>query len=669
MQWCFLDITFGIFLLLPSLTIGLNSRGITNSEAFFLNYDKELIDLNRKISELAWDSMLDPSNVNKQIAVEEVANEKQKFINRKCQQMLAINDKLDATQQRIYELTCNGLKFDNDEEQRNLLEYSSMIQYIYTTTKICIPKDMDMCINAKDLWNFTFVQFADNLKKVVIDKNEITFIEVSQNGRKLKCFSSEPQLEKIMENDFSSISSITNINECKENRDLINYWIWETWRHAIGPNIRLLYPKLVNAMNEGARRGGYSDIGQLWQHEMEIDDAQDLMHDLLNDIQPFYNMLHAFVKSILESKLRINSSIKNRNIPAHVLGWNANWYHLLRDYIEPSTFSDKWNIDAVLDSKHWSSHDVFKRAEDFYTSMGLNKMSKNFWNKSYISGDANMSCHGTAGNFFNGDDYRVMVCGFKRLYDMYVIMHEMGHVEQYMLVQHKPATFRPGNTVLQETIGDSIFLASMTPMHLNRLKLIDDQHLFPTFENVNFDLHQLLIMALMKVPEIPFGYVLETFRYDLFAERIDMENSNDYFWELTRKYQRIEPPNVDINRHQLFDVAAKFHFAANVPYARYFFANILQYQVFRGLCEITIYGKVNGEQQLTMPLHKCDIYGSRRAGKLLRRSLGNGSEKSFKSILKSLTGSDKISAKAMIEYYNPLIQWLQNYLETYRISY
>lgn len=218
---------------------------------------------------------------------------------------------------------------------------------------------------------------------------------------------------------------------------------------------------------------------------------------------------------------------------------------------------------------------------------------------------------------YSGNDFRVVVCGYKRLYDLYVITHEIGHLQQYMLSQNKPAPFQAGNSVIQETIGDSLFLAIMTPMHLNRLKLIDDASLFPSPEN-NFDLHQLMHMAMLKIPEIPFAFVFETFRFNLFAERVDMEHSNDYFWDLTRKFQRIEPPIESIDRHQLFDVSAKFHFAANVPYARYFFANILQYQVYRGLCEATLYGRVKGNQTLNMPLHKCDIYGSRRAGKLLK---------------------------------------------------
>ncbi|KAL7043076.1 hypothetical protein ACKWTF_001382 [Chironomus riparius] len=665
MQWSWLKVLIVSFLFCE----GTASDGVKNFEMFFLTLDKDLTDFNHRIAELAWDALMNPSNINKQVELEDIAGERLRFINRKCKQMGAMNDELLDTQRRAYELMCSGVKFDDPLEQRELLETSSQIQYIYTNTKICIPNSLDICSNAINLWNFTYVQSGDDLRKLSFNREgEIIFLDAKDNQIQLKCYSGEPQLEKLMDNDYSAVTP-KNTLDCKRNVDVINYWIWEVWRQSIGPNIRELYPKLIKTMNNGAQKADFSNIGMMWQHEMEIDEVEDLMRDIWTEIQPFYNMLHAFVKSILEKNFK-SIDKRNQNIPAHFLGWNANWYHLLKDYIEPTIFSDKWNIDESLRGRKWTSSDVVKKIEDFYTSLGLTRMPRDFWDKSYISNDINMSCHGTAANMFKDDDYRVAVCGYKRLYDLYVITHEMGHVEQYMMSQNKLAPFRTGNTVIQETIGDSIFLGFITPMHLNRLKLIDDSMLFPTTQIPSTsDLHQLLIMALMKVPEIPFGYVFESFRYDLFAERIDMENSNDYFWELTRKIQRIEPPNVDINRHQLFDVAAKFHFAANVPYARYFFANILQYQIFRGMCEATVYGKVKGNETLSMPLHKCDIYGSRRAGKLLKKALKNGSEATFKTILKDLTGMDKISAAALLEYYEPLIEWLKNYLSVYNIVY
>lgn len=385
---------------------------------------------------------------------------------------------------------------------------------------------------------------------------------------------------------------------------------------AVGSRTREIYPDLMKVMNEGAQSDGFKDIGDFWQREMELgEDVDALMKRLMVEVQPLYNMLHAFIKSVLHKKHVIKSG---KNLPAHLLGWNSNWLHLFKEYVEPEFFkTSDWNIDEALKKIKWNPIELIKRVEDFYTSTGLGRMTPAFWNKSLITENQNVSCHGTAADMFKLDDFRVIICGCKNLYDFYVVIHEIGHIEQYMMTQTQPAVFRAGNSIVQETIGDSFFLAMMTPMHLNRLRLIDDVKLYPS-QNNDFDLHQLMMMAFMKLPEIPFGFVFEKFRYDLFAGRVSIEESNDYFWDMSQKYQRVEPPDPNIDRHRLFDAAGKFHLAANVPYARYFFANILQYQVFRAMCEKTFYGKLNTNQTLPLPLHKCDVYGSKRAGTLLK---------------------------------------------------
>lgn len=376
------------------------------------------------------------------------------------------------------------------------------------------------------------------------------------------------------------------------------------------------YLELVELMNEGAKNSKRDDIGEIWKDEMELgDDVEGLMKRLMEEVQPLYNMLHAFTKSLLEKK---NHADLGKNIPAHVLGWNANWNHLFTELVEPEIFdTSSWNMEKAMKTAKWEPNELMKRVEDFYTSTGLPRMTRTFWNKSSIGGHKELNCHGTSADMIHPDDFRIIVCGCKSLYDFYVIVHEMGHIEQYMLAQNQNGVFRAGNSVLQETIGDVFFLSIMTPMHLNRLRLIEDELLFPSYNN-DFDLHQLMMMAFMKLPEIPFGYVFEKFRYDLFAGRVGDQQSNDYFWDLTRKHQRVEPPNLNTNRHQLFDASAKFHLAANVPYARYFFANILQYQVFEALCKKTFFGKLTANQTVPLPLHKCDIYGSKRAGSLLK---------------------------------------------------
>lgn len=397
-----------------------------------------------------------------------------------------------------------------------------------------------------------------------------------------------------------------DVDLCRKNRNLINYWIWESWRLAVGPRIKSVYFKLIDLQNSGAKNAGFNDASEVWKIEMDLDENVDeLMARLMAEVQPLYNLLCTFVKTVLGEE----------TLPAHVLGWNANWNRLFKHDLARKIFpQSKWDIDRELKNRKWSTNEISKRIEDFYTSLGLFRMTESFWNQSLIGDKIDGNCHGTAADMFSPRDFRIVACDVRTIYDFYVIVHEMGHVEQFMMAQNQPAEFRAGNSIVQETIGDSIFLAMMTPIHLNRLNLIDDNKLFPSKSN-SFELEQLMMMAFMKIPELPFGYVFERFRYDLFSQKINEAEANEYFWELTTKFQHISPPS-NIDRRELFDAAAKFHLAANVPYARYFFANILQFQVFKSLCLKTVYGTMNATSP--MPLHKCDIYGSKRAGKLLR---------------------------------------------------
>ena len=512
------------------------------------------------------------------------------------------------------------------------------MEKIYTFTEVCVPEGFRVCQETEKLWNSTFIQLENEFYQLVFyPDGQLVDVKIENEKVKgMKCYKGEPDLEKLMaygnignyninlvftnyqtlliplEIDFSTFSS--DANTCMAHKFSISSWIWEAWRMAVGPRIKQIYPELVNLMNEGVAKDGFADVAKYWNFELEIgDDVEGLMEQLMKEVQPLYNMLHAFLRSMLQRKGQLKPT---RNLPAHILGWNSNWYHLFKDVVEPELFKP-WNMDEVLKSAQWDTNQFMKRVEDFYTSMGLSRMTDTFWNKSLIGEISNLSCHGTAADMFSPDDFRAIICGHQTLYDFYVAIHEVGHIEQYMLAQNQPGVFRAGNSIVQETVGDAFFLAMMAPMHLNRLRLIEDDKLFPSSKN-DFDLHQLMMLAFMKLPEIPFGYVFEKFRYDLFAHRVDVKESNDYFWELSRKYQRVEPPNPNINRDQMFDAAAKFHFASNVPYARYFFANILQYQVFRGMCEKTFYGRLNTNQTLPLPLHKCDIYGSKRAGNLLK---------------------------------------------------
>lgn len=360
------------------------------------------------------------------------------------------------------------------------------------------------------------------------------------------------------------------------------------------------------------------------------------------------------------------------------------WSSLIPDLLLP--FAEVDLNRRIIDTK-WTVMDMIKRSEDFYTSLGLFPMTQEFWDRSVFEQSTNVSkCHGSAANMFDDGDYRMIVCADKSLNDLYVIVHEMGHIEYYMAFVMQPPIFQDGaTTAVSESIGDAIFTAMMTPQHLSRLGLIEDKYLYPAgnakFEDeylcgifchdddqaqivneieqelgenfltdiefmgkrmidygkVNekfskkyksdtnpadqtsaFDITLLLHMALAKIPQIPFAYILDTLRWDLFSGKVEYSATNDYYWMLTERESGIKPPGPPGTRSGMFDPGVKFHFADNIPMIRYFLASFLQAQIFKGLCETTLYGKATGQQKLTMPLHRCDIYGSKKAGKVLK---------------------------------------------------
>lgn len=480
--------------------------------------------------------------------------------------------------------------------------------------------------------------------------------------------------------------SLFHRSDCMFDIPMTFRWAWESWRMAVGPQIFPYFVESIRQYNIGAQNAGYNDISKVWIKEFEIPDLPIVMTKLWNDVKHFYTLLHGVLRNILRSKyIGIENFDREDLIPAHILGnmWAQNWV-TYTDLIIPF---NKVNLDENIAKSNWTTIDMVKRAEDFYASLGLGLMTKKFWETSVFEMNDNLTnCHGTAANMFDREgNFRMLVCPRKSVNDFYVIHHEMGHIQYYMTMSNQPPIFQDGtNSALQESIGDAIFYGVMVPQHLNRLRLIPDEFLFPekqekmdkqflkmvhsqgyesteykelddivldndikpiikffdkdfpkiseinrkrktfdqftnNFDNsINkFDIYLLLRTALAKIPQIPFEYIIDIFRWSLSDGHVKMTDANKYFWELIEQEQGIRPPDWE-NRNAMFDAGAKFHVANNIPYARYFLASFIQTQIFRGLCEVTVFGQLNQKKDLPMPLHRCDIYGSKRAGKLLK---------------------------------------------------
>ena len=289
---------------------------------------------------------------------------------------------------------------------------------------------------------------------------------------------------------------------------------------------------------------------------------------------------------------------------------------------------------------------LFKNAENLFTSLGFNPMTDTFWKNSIIVKPTDgrpFQCHGSAFNFFNGFDYRIKMC--TQVTDNYysVVHHEMGHIQYFMSYIQQPFIFQNGaNSGFHEAIGDTIALSASTPTHFKTIGLLNDFNASHQFE-INF----LMKEALKKFAFIPYAYLIDKWRWNVFRGLITPQNYNEKWWEFIKNFQGIEPP---MNRNEsFFDPGAKFHIPAYVPYNSYFIATFLQFQFYESLCR---YARHTG------PLYLCDFYGSKNAGKKFEDMMKLGASKHWSHALKSLTNSDRIDPSAILTYFKPLMQWL-----------
>lgn len=217
-------------------------------------------------------------------------------------------------------------------------------------------------------------------------------------------------------------------------------------------------------------------------------------------------------------------------------------------------------------------------ADEFYQSLGLIKMNDGFWNNSYFTQpDRPFVCHASAWDFYNAKDFRIKMCISVNMGDFVVIHHEMGHIEYYMQYSGQPIPFRNGaNDGFHEAIGDTMALSVSTPKHLKAIGLL------PDLPNANQDINFMMRQALQKVAFLPFGYLIDLWRWKVFDGTYNTSYWNRGWWDLRSKYQGITPP---VPRSESdFDPAAKSHINDNTPYLRYFIAFIVEFQFYQALC-------------------------------------------------------------------------------------
>jgi peptidyl-dipeptidase A len=433
---------------------------------------------------------------------------------------------------------------------------------------------------------------------------------------------------------------------------------WLGW-HAVGAPMRTRYARMVELGDKGARELGFNDAGAIWrsQYDMPPDEFTAEIDRLWKQLRPLYLSLHAYVRGQLAKKYGASIVSPNGPIPAHLLGniWSQEWNNVypLMDSPKPA---QSFELTQILRDRHTDAQGMVKYGEGFFTSLGFAPLPATFWERSLFTkpADRDVVCHASAWDVDSKEDLRVKMCIQITEEDFRVIHHELGHNFYQRAYNTQPPLFQnSANDGFHEAVGDTIAL-SVTPEYLKQIGLID------AVPPASGDVDYLLQQALEKVAFLPFGLLVDKWRWEVFSGQVKPEQYEKAWWDLRLKYQGIVPPVARTEAD--FDPGAKAHVPGNVPYARYFLARILQFQFHRALCRQIGY---NG------PLHRCSIYGNKEAGKRLNSMLALGASKPWPEALDALTGEKKMDASALADYFAPLKIWLdeQNNANHYPVGW
>jgi len=422
---------------------------------------------------------------------------------------------------------------------------------------------------------------------------------------------------------------------------------WVGWRAAAREN-RPRYARFVELANQGAREIGFADTGEMWRsaYDMSAADFERDVERLWQEVKPFYDDLHCYVRAQLAAAYGKDKVKVGEPIPAHLLGnmWAQEWSHIY-PLVEPYKGQANLDVSAVLEQQRWDPVRMVKTGERFFTSLGLRALPATFWERSMLvkPRDREVVCHASAWDITGEGDVRIKMCVKPMEDDLTTIHHELGHNYYYLAYVGQPFLYQQGaNDGFHEAIGDALTL-SITPAYLRSLGLVKE---VPKDDKGLIDVQ--MKDALEKVAFLPFGLLIDKWRWDVFAGKVKPADYNKAWWELRRRYQGVAPPVA--RTEEDFDPGAKYHVPANVPYTRYFMARLLQFQFHRALCQAA------GHKG---PLHECSIYGNQEAGSRLWKMLSLGASKPWPEALAVLTGQRQVDATAMLDYFAPLRAWLK----------
>ncbi len=426
--------------------------------------------------------------------------------------------------------------------------------------------------------------------------------------------------------------------------------VWSSWHNNVGRPMRGDYARMVEIANQGAKELGFNDTGAMWRagYDMSPEEFSALYDKLWGEVKPLYDQLHCYTRAKLSQKYGASVQAESGPIRSDLLGnmWAQSWGNVY-DIVAPKGAGDiGYDLTKLLVGKKYTPEQMVRSGERFYTSLGLAPLPQTFWERSQIvrPEGREVVCHASAWNLDNKDDLRIKMCTKVNADDFVTIHHELGHNYYQRAYNQQPYLYLNGaNDGFHEAIGDFIAL-SVTPEYLVQIGLLDRAKV----PSADKDVGLLMNQAMDKVAFLPFGLLVDKWRWGVFDGSIPTGGYEQGWNALRLQYQGITPPVARTEAD--FDPGAKFHIPGNTPYARYFLAAILQFQLYKSACDMAGWSG---------PLHRCSFYGNKQVGERLDATLKIGASKPWPDALQAFTGTREMSARPMLEYFAPLQNWLQ----------
>jgi peptidyl-dipeptidase A len=421
--------------------------------------------------------------------------------------------------------------------------------------------------------------------------------------------------------------------------------VWEGWQTIAVP-MRDRYARLVEIANEGARELGYTDLAEMWlsRYEMSPEDMETEVDRLWGEVQPLYEALHCHVRARLNEYYGDEVQPATGLIRADLLGnmWGQQWGNIY-DLVAPEGEGSAIDLTATLKERGYTPEEMIRTGDRFFTSLGFEPLPETFWQRSLITKplDRDVQCHASAWSIDAHDDVRIKMCTEINAEDFNTVHHELGHNFYQRAYAGQDPLFRNGaHDGFHEAVGDFIAL-SVTPEYLAEIGLIDE------VPDASADIGLLLRQALDKIAFLPFGLLVDQWRWRVLRGDVTPEQYNDLWWELRARYQGLRPPGE--RPADAFDPGAKYHIPASTPYLRYFLSYVMQFQLHDAAC------RMMGSE---VPLHRCSIYGSEEVGTRLNAMLELGASRPWPEALEAFAGTREMDGSAITEYFAPLMAYL-----------